>query len=163
MNIRDAIISQLRQTGRENIENVIHYMDRHGFFVRHCHRHHRYVGGLADHAWQTFLLAQQSAPATLSLDSLAIATLLHDLCDCSGMSRFRGHGSRSARMLRELGFHLTQEEFLAIRFHMSLSNKNTHPLYEEALRSPLRRLVHHADSQSAHLHRGGTEREKVTF
>lgn len=154
MNIRDAIISQLRQTGRENIENVISYMDRHGFFVRHCHRHHRYVGGLANHAWQTFLLAQRSAPTTLSLDSLAIATLLHDLCDCSGMSHLRGHGRRSARMLRELGFHLSQDEFLAIRFHMSLSNKNTHPLYEEALHCSLRRVVHNADGQSARLHRG---------
>lgn len=155
MNIRDAIISQLRQTGRENIENVISYMDRHGFFVRHCHRHHRYVGGLADHAWQTFLLAQRSAPATLSLDSLAIATLLHDLCDCSGMSRFKkGHGSRSDRMLRELGLHLTQEEFLAIRFHMSLRKKASHFLYEEALHCSLRRVVHNADGQSARLHRG---------
>ncbi len=48
-------------------------------------------------------------------------------------------------MLKELGFHLSKEEFLAIRFHMSLKDKKSHPLYEDALHCHLRHNVHKAD------------------
>ena len=57
MNIKQAIIDRLRATKRENIEKVIDYMEKHGFFSYHCHRHHHYDGGLADHAWQTYQIA----------------------------------------------------------------------------------------------------------
>ena len=77
MNIRQAIISRLRDTKRENIEAVIEYMDRHGFFTRHCHHHH-YRGGMAHHAWQTLQIAMASASPTLDSDSIAITSLLHD-------------------------------------------------------------------------------------
>ena len=63
----------------------------------------------------------------LDKDSLAISALLHDFCNCRCMRHIKGHGRRSAMMLKELGFHLSQEEFLAIRFHMSLKNKKSHP------------------------------------
>ncbi len=53
MTIKENIINRLREAKRENIENVIAYMENNGFFDRGCHRHHRYDGGLADHAWQT--------------------------------------------------------------------------------------------------------------
>ena len=42
MNIKENIINRLRETNRENIENVIAYMEGNGFFDRGCHRHHRY-------------------------------------------------------------------------------------------------------------------------
>ena len=57
----------------------------------------------------------------------------------------KGHGYRSAEMLKELGFHLSQDEFLAIRFHMSLKDKKNHPLYENACHCHLRFIVHNAD------------------
>ena len=85
----------------------------------------------------------------LDKDSLAICALLHDFCDCRGMRHIKGHGRRSAMMLKELGFHLSKEEFLAIRFHMSLKNKRSHPLYEDALHCHLRHIVHKADVKSA--------------
>jgi hypothetical protein len=65
-----------------------------------------------------------------------------------------GHGRRSAKILKEIGFKLTQEEFLAIRFHMSLRGKESHPLYNEALKSLLRYVVHKADGKSAKLYKG---------
>ena len=55
--VKQAIIDRLRATKRENIETVIDYMEKHGFFTYHCHRHHHYDGGLADHAWQTYQIA----------------------------------------------------------------------------------------------------------
>lgn len=164
--VKQAIIDRLRATKRENIETVIDYMEKHGFFSYHCHRHHHYDGGLADHAWQTYQIAQRldaercaSNPNAQKLneDSIAICTLLHDFCDCSGMRDLfsRGkHGIRSAVMLLELGFHLSPDEYLAIRFHMSLKDKEGHALYDDAKKSQLRYIVHKADGASAHLHNG---------
>ena len=164
--VKQAIIDRLRATKRENIETVIDYMDMHGFFSYHCHRHHHYDGGLADHAWQTYQIALRldaercaSNPNAQKLDedSIAICTLLHDFCDCSGMRDLfsRGkHGIRSAVMLLELGFHLSPDEYLAVRFHMSLKDKEDHPLYDDAKKSQLRYIVHKADGASAHLHNG---------
>ena len=164
--VKQAIIDRLRATKRENIETVIDYMEKHGFFSYHCHRHHHYDGGLADHAWQTYQIAQRldaercaSNPNAQKLneDSIAICTLLHDFCDCSGMRDLfsRGkHGIRSAVMLLELGFHLSPDEYLAIRFHMSLKDKESHTLYDDAKKNQLRYIVHKADGISAHLHNG---------
>ena len=166
MNIKQAIIDRLRATKRENIEKVIDYMENKGFFTYHCHRHHHYEGGLAEHAWQTYQIAlrldgerSKKSPDAIKLDSdsIAIATLLHDICNCSGMRDITGHGKRSAKLLKTLGFKLTQEEFLAIRFHMSLNDKKNHPLYYDALKSQLRYVVHEADEISARLHKGYEE------
>jgi HD superfamily phosphodiesterase len=163
MNIKQAVIDRLRSTKRENIETVLDFMEKNGFFTYHCHRHHHYYGGLVDHAWQTYKIAcrlntetraQNPSAPVLNEDSIAIAALLHDLCDCSGLRDITGHGRRSARILKEIGFNLTQEEFLAVRFHMSLRSKEAHRLYDEAKRSLLRYIVHKADGISAHLHKG---------
>ena len=163
MEIKERIIETLRNTKRENIEIVISYMENHKFFSRGCHRHHKYDGGLADHAWQTYQFAKQlkaenelrypNAPL-LDSNSLAICSLLHDFCDCNGMHHIRRHGYRSAKMLKELGFHLSKDEFLAIRFHMSLKDKKDHPLYEDACHCNLRFIVHKADGQSAKMYKG---------
>ena len=161
--VKQAIIGRLRATKRENIETVIDYMERHGFFTYHCHRHHHYDGGLADHAWQTYQIALRldaercaSNPNAQKLneDSIAICALLHDFCDCTGLREISGHGRRSAKMLKEIGFKLTQEEFFAVRFHMSLKDKEGHPLYDDAKKSQLRYIIHKADGISAHLHNG---------
>ena len=161
--VKQAIIDRLRATKRENIETVIDYMEKHGFFTYHCHRHHHYYGGLADHAWQTYQVAMRlnaercaSNPNAQKLDedSIAICALLHDLCDCTGLREISGHGRRSAKLLKELGFKLSQEEFLAVRFHMGLSKKKSHPLYEDAKRCELSRLIHKADGISASFQKG---------
>lgn len=161
MDIKKRIIETLRSTKRENIETVISYMENHRFFEVGCHRHHLHIGGMAEHSWQTYQLAKQLEtqnkrrhPSVPMLDSnsLAICALLHDFCDCSGMRHIRGHGYRSAAMLKELGFHLNQDEFLAIRFHMSLKDKTEHPLYEDAYHCHLRFIVHSADGKSAKLY-----------
>ena len=149
LDVKKCIVDRLIETRRENIQFVIDYMEKHGFFRYHCHSHHRYEGGLADHAWQTYQIAMRSNSLNLDSDSIAIATLLHDLCDCSGMHDIGGHGRRSAKILKQLGFKLTQDEFLAIRFHMSLRNKESHNLYRDALSSQLRCLVHVSDGKSA--------------
>lgn len=159
MSTKDLIIGTLRATGRENIENVINYMERNGFFTAKCNKHHRYEGGMADHAWQVYKLAKMAAAAgqvctssaPINPDSIAICTLLHDFCDCRGMRHCTGHGQRSASMLKELGLHLSAEEFLAIRFHMRLSTHKNHFLYNDAKQSALRTIVHDCDNLSASI------------
>ena len=163
--IKKAIIDRLRATNRENIETVIEYMEKHGFFTYHCQHHHHYDGGLAEHAWQTYQIAQRlddercaNNPNAQKLDenSLAICSLLHDFCNCSGMRDVgeHQHGKRSSDMLKALGLKLNQQEFLAVRFHMSLKDKQKHPLYGDALKSQLRYIVHTADGKSAILKKG---------
>lgn len=168
MQVREKILNTLRETARENIELVIDYMLKHEFFTRSCHKHHRYVGGLADHAWQTYQIALSEAEKhntthseaeQIDLKSVAITSLLHDFCNCSGMRRISGHGGRSSKMLKAIGLHLPQQEFLAIRFHMSLKDKESHFLYHKALHSTLRYIVHQADGKSARMHRGSEVRK----
>ena len=59
-NVKENILAALRSIKREHINDVIEYMLKHGFFDRGCHGHHKYVGGLAGHAWQTFLFAKDA-------------------------------------------------------------------------------------------------------
>lgn len=164
-NVKQAIIDCLRATKRDNIEIVIDYMEKYGFFARSCHTHHHYPSGLADHAWQTYQIAERldaercaSNPTEqkMNKDSIAIAALLHDFYGCSGLwhIRHKDHGMRSARMLKELGFKLNLEEFLAIRFHMKSRWSRDHFLYNDALTSPLAQLVYKSDRKSASLRRG---------
>lgn len=166
MDIKLAILDRLSATKRENMVKLFNYMNKNGFFTRPCHRHHQYEGGLADHAWQTYQIAWRlnaenhkknpTAPL-LDEDSIAIAALLHDLCNCSGFLDISGHGRRSAKILKEIGFILTDEEYLAIRFHMSLKGKESHLYYDHAKRSQLRYLIHKADGLSSKLHNGHDE------
>ena len=149
MNVKEQIIGTLRATGRENIEQVIDYMENYGFFTKSCHRHHRYRGGLADHAWQTYQIALERNTQGFDEQSIAICALLHDFCNCVGPFTITGHGQRSAGMLKALGLHLSYDEFLAVRFHMSLRAHISHPCYNDARRCALRRLIHTADHESA--------------
>ena len=162
--VKQAIIDRLRATKRKNIERVIAYMEKNGFFSVGCHRHHTYRGGLASHAWQTYQIAlrlyaeecaKKSNTPIIDEDSIAIVALLHDFCDCSGFREIENlHGLRSVVMLSELGFQLLADEYLAIRFHMDIEKKKNHPLYNDAKGSQFRYLIHKADGKSAATHKG---------
>lgn len=161
MTTKDNIISSLRDTGRAGIEDVIGYMNNNGFFSIGCHHHHHYRGGLADHAWQTYLFAKSilqkdETCSEINPASLVICSLLHDFCDCSGMRHIGGHGKRSTEMLKMLRLHLSSEEFLAIRFHMSLKRHLDHPLHDLAAACRLRNIVHKADGASAKIGHGAS-------
>lgn len=128
-------------TKRGNIDKVIRYMEKNSFFERSCHRHHGYSGGLFEHAWQTNQVAiylkneiglQGTCFKPKDEDSIAISAILHDICNCDGMSDIRGHGRRFVKILEKLGLQLKNDEFLAIRFHMGLHSKQIHRLYDKA-------------------------------
>ena len=159
--VRDRIEGTLRATRRANIEKVITYMEGNGYFTVSCSSHHRYEGGMADHAWQTYQLALRSEEeyrkthnTVTDRASIAICALLHDFCDCRGMDDIGGHGWRSAEMIKSLGVALTDDEWLAIRFHMSLDSHTSDARYPDALHSHLRSLIHSSDTSSASLGSG---------
>ena len=138
-------------------------MEKNGFFTARCGRHHKYSGGLTSHSWQTYQialrlnqenLAKNPNSPKLDDDSIAIAALLHDICNCSGLHKIGGHTLRSAVILLEMGLPLTTDEYLAVRFHMKLEAKKFHPLYSEAKINSLRKLIRDADSASATLYKG---------
>ena len=151
--VRAKIVATLRATGREGVEEVIDYMDRNGFYTARCHKHHRYQGGLADHSWEVFqhALSLSKRDGDIDRESLAICALLHDFCKCSGMYQYGGHGGRSVKMLRALGLRLSDDEFLAIRYHMSQRGREMTDERARALRCKYRKYVHKADNMSSVL------------
>lgn len=147
MDTRETIISLLRATGREGIENVISLIESSDFFSIGCHSHHTYPGGLADHCLQTLALARKH-DSGIADESLVIASLLHDICDINRYRKLKGHGWRSAALLtRCCGLELTRDEWNAIRYHMRHR-------CERPMRTPLELAVYNADKKSAHKGRG---------
>jgi HD superfamily phosphodiesterase len=142
MNTKTQIINLLRSTNREGIENVINFLENSDFFTARCHSHHKYTGGMADHALETLNIARMTARG-IPEDSLIICCLLHDLCDIDGHSKYKGHGRRSAGLAtKHCGLKLSKDEWGAIRYHMHREEKRPD-------HTPLGRAVYHADKISA--------------
>ena len=142
MDTKTQIINLLRSTNREGIENVITLLESSNFFTVKCHSHHKYTGGMADHALETLKIAQRMA-GDVSQDSLIICCLLHDLCDIYGHRQYRGHGQRSADLAaKHCGLKLSKDEWNAIRYHMRNSSKRPD-------HTPLGSAVFFADKASA--------------
>lgn len=165
MSAEERIVAILQSTGREGVGNVISYMKSHGFFTRHCHSHHHYRGGLADHALQTLACALQSKRSRaryrgLDENSLALCAILHDICDCRDHTIARGHGWRSLKMLRNCGLDLSEVESAAIRCHMGLGSHSYEEPYYHYLKEndALCSCIHHADGKSASLRWGRAPR-----
>lgn len=131
---REKIISLLRSTEREGIENVIDYLEKNNFFEipSSLHRHHNWKGGLAQHCLGVYKRLNTTGEK-LPQDSIIITSCLHDICKTrkiykSGRGNWKerkeeelhipGHGYRSVKILEKLGLELSNEEKRAIRWHM---------------------------------------------
>ena len=106
-------------------------------------RHDSFYGGLAYHSLMVYREAMRIYEAekdTTAKDvdpkSIIITTLLHDLCKLNRYpvlpgekpqkieyDREKGHGRISVVNIESIGFKLTYEEALAIRWHMSCYTK----------------------------------------
>ena len=139
---KTKFINLLRSTNREGIENVITLLESSNFFTVSCHSHHKYTGGMADHALDAYNIAR-SFSRGIPEDSLIICCLLHDLCDISGHRNYTGHGQRSADLASKLcGLKLNKDEWNAIRYHMRHSSKRPD-------NTALGKVVYLADKASA--------------
>ena len=154
--MKNKIIEILKQTEKEGINNVIRYLElQSDYFTAPASTafHGNYPCGLAEHSLNVYNVAMKVKAVMVELkpelanrlsdESVAVVTLLHDLCktniykiekknrkvngvwvetDAYGVdySKFPlGHGEKSVIMLLSLGFPLTKDEMLAIRWHMT--------------------------------------------
>lgn len=145
----------LRSTGRENIDYVIEDLEAWGFFEAPAsvRNHFNFPGGLLQHSLGVYDAAvmlrngiiekRPDMAAKLPMDSIIIASLLHDTCKANIYRRVErkrkneigmwesvqeyevdysslpmGHGEKSVVMLLRSGLDLEDEEILAIRWHM---------------------------------------------
>ena len=173
---RTEFIELLQSTHRQGIDNVITWLDTDpSFFVASGARihHDNVIGGLAYHSLKVYKLAkadwESKAPefkTKYPLESVIISALLHDVCkkdvyyiDAEGTPRWneenhlKGHGLRSVRLLEEHGLALTNDERMAIWWHMGEGKEMSQPDYPEeyaiAMQDPFCQLIHQADRKAA--------------
>lgn len=184
MDTRQTIITLLRDTQREGIENTIAFLDANGFFdyPASTRYQNREKGGLSNHSLLVYQFAMKhrndaitqnpEIEALLPADSVTIAALLHDTCkiynyeqtgtSADGQPIFShcysfpaGHGEKSVFALLRTGLQLTNNEILAIRWHMGpyeLPERDTSQERKEyniaMKRTPLCDLIQRADKEA---------------
>lgn len=172
----------IRSTGRQNVGSVIAELERLGFFDAPASRkdHNSFPGGLLLHAMNVYRVALEIAhdmrclnpDLEISDDSLIIASLLHDICKAPRYLHSTqkngeweksyehlpvGHGEKSVIMLLRLGMEMTDDEILAIRWHMgpwqiALHNEEMLEDYRHAtLSCPLVSIIESADKLAAQI------------
>ena len=154
---KEDFIGILSETSRKGIDQVLAKLEELGFFVAPASSkyHLSCKGGLLEHSMNVYnaaMMIREQAVKTrpeleeqLPLDSVAICTLLHDVCKTDiykeGILSTKnadgywekylgfqvdynaglplGHGEKSVIMLLSWGLELKPEEMLAIRWHMT--------------------------------------------
>jgi len=146
----------LRDTNRNGVEAVIEGIEKLGFFTAPASSKYHLAedGGLCQHSLNVYMQADAirtaqirldaSLEAKLPLDSLAIVSLLHDVCksdvykkdkkwrkdkegkweqydayDIDYTANPLDHGVKSVVVLLRMGLELREEEIAAIRWHMA--------------------------------------------
>lgn len=167
-NNRERIEALLKSTGREGIDKVLEYLDKQEFYQipSSLSRHHNWTGGLAQHCLGVYDRLKKTGE-DLPQDSIAIVSLLHDICKARKFYRnrhgdwaerrddelhYKGHGNRSVKLLENTcGLHLTQAERNAIRWHMggyNLPKEEMREFYANK-NNDLWRLLYNADRFNA--------------
>lgn len=118
MTLHDKITKALLDTHAENIDKMLSYMERNGYFTCHCSSHNHWTGGSSQHMWAVYLIAKElrdqrthePAVAKYATDEkLAIVCLLHDLCDLkvpvydNNHKEVHGHGRKSYWIMKNIG------------------------------------------------------------
>ena len=153
---KNEFVELLRSTKREGIEEVIEELETLGFFKAPASSkfHLNYEGGLVEHSMNVYNAAvkirqamielDDSLRESLPLDSIIIASLLHDTCkadiykptikkektrlgtwiDVPGYNVEYtdfplGHGEKSVIILLQCGLDMSDDEIMAIRWHMN--------------------------------------------
>lgn len=155
---REEVIGLLRSTNRKGIETLIKFLDASKyFFCWGSQKHHKYVGGLAEHSLQVCRIALEENNGKCDESNIIIAALLHDICkvyyDFPEERGYFGHGTKSVQILEDyLNFELTDEEWRAIRFHMGskshLRDEKLSKQYDLAKKEHLWHLIHTSDCLS---------------
>ncbi len=178
---QQEITRLLLATRRRGMENVVDFLNDNAFFTLPASTRYqnREMGGLANHSLAVYRFAMQfrnesiaQHPETeelLPADSVVIAALLHDTCkvfnyiaDANNSNTFYhnyrfpvGHGEKSVIALLRCGLELTDEEIMAIRWHMGPYELPERESSQERLeyniamkRTPICRLIQQADKEA---------------
>lgn len=161
---KKEIVRLLNKTYREGMKNVLLYLEESGFYEApsSINRHHNWKGGLAEHRLGVYKIAL-GLNNELPHESLVIAGILHDICKASKLYydsdgnihrrhiHFKGHGRRSIKLLEKCGLSLTEDERLAIRWHMGGHHASDEEREEvnRARQNPLWKAIHKADQLDA--------------
>ena len=174
---KEEFISLLKATGREGMDYVLADLEDLGFFDAPASAGHHLntAGGLVRHSLNTYHAAmavygsmkalEPSLENEVKPDSIAIATLLHDVCKADIYKRtvkkrrdqlgnwvdsegykvsYRnfpmGHGEKSVIWLLCAGLALNDDEMLAIRWHMGAWGINMNSLEETRSYDTARKL-----------------------
>ena len=141
--MKTQIINRLKETKREGIDNVISWLTESDFFTAPASTgyHGAEEGGLAKHSVEVMQTIELLNAKTeeYTKETIALVGLLHDVCKVNTytpnilkskkVSQTKpyirkdsfpiGHGEKSVIILLNLGLKLTEEEMLAIRYHMN--------------------------------------------
>lgn len=155
MNTKERIMELLRSTNRENIAELIEYLEQEGFFESPASTryHGAYLGGLAAHSLRVFELlkayhnqldlttvsAPGQKPLPVEYDNLVIAGLLHDVCKVGAYigtekpytwnkGQPKGHATLSLKRIKRF-IKLTEIEEMMIRYHMGPYGANEFEQY----------------------------------
>ena len=164
---------------RPGAADLLQWMGANGFFEAPASKRHHGAepGGLAQHSINVCRrLIQMNAEEerrqqslNYDLETLAICGLLHDLCkidaykkaEFEGITEYRltknfpaGHGEKSVILILQF-MHLTQEEILAIRWHMGqydfYARGGGYDLDNAFRQSKLAVMLHLADMMATHF------------
>lgn len=191
-NNRELFLSSLKSTNRTGIEEVLTELENIGFFEAPASRkdHLAYPGGLLQHSLNVYNVAMMlynqlkalKPDLAIQEESIIITSLLHDVCKADRYTMtdngtyvknynlpMIGHGEKSVIMLLKWGLKLTDEEMLAIRWHMGgwhvPNNEEQQTDYVHAVEScPLVTLIHTADtlaSKIVEIEKETTSRQKI--
>jgi len=117
---KKRILEILGKVNRQGMENVLTQMEQMGYFRAECYGHHRYSGGMADHALEVYDHMMKANHGRFSEDSIAIVALFHDFGKAVRRNREYGyaeHPKRSLAILDKLGLDLNDRERDAIGNH----------------------------------------------
>lgn len=193
MTDKERFSEALMATGRAGVDKVFAGLEQLGFFEAPASTrfHGAHPGGLVQHSLNVYTEAMMlravqvklrpELEAKLPADSVAIASLLHDVCKAEvyqQVEKFRkdaagkwekyttygvdytnlplGHGEKSVIRLLRLGLEMTEDEMLAIRWHMQgfdlADSAEARGNYGAACdKCPLLGLVMSADMLASHM------------
>ena len=147
--MKEKITTELESTKRDGIVSVINFLKNSDYFSAPASTafHNVSIGGLAKHSWNVMQVMRLLNSTVLNNvnkpyddGSIVIVGTLHDICkvntykpnllksgDISTSKPYKkedtfpiGHGEKSVIMLLNLGLKLTEDEMLAIRYHMNM-------------------------------------------
>lgn len=118
---------------------------------------------MASHAWQTYQIAlrlnkmrseNDLCVQKLDADSIAIASLLHNISSCSNANGMKKQGKSSVNMLIDMGVKLTDDEYNAIYYQNSLRGYIKQEQHTISIMSPLRTIISNSIQRSVELQCG---------